>query len=222
MSERDISIAMGRETREWPGDQPFSCGWTQTLATGGSVNLSAITTSPHVGTHADAPLHVRDGWPASHEVPLAPFHGRAFVCRVDASLETVEERDLRALPAGARVERVLLRTDCSVASGRFPERWPVMSVEAIRALLRRGLVLLGVDTPSVDGRDSKTLDVHHALFGGGAFNLESLDLRDVDDGEYELVAYPILLHGLDAAPVRAVLKGPRTEDRGTIANASKQ
>ena len=82
-----------------------------------------------------------------------------------------------------------------------------MSVAAIRVLLERGLVLLGVDTPSVDARHSKTLDVHHALFGGGAFNLESLDLRGVDDGEYELVAYPILLHGLDAAPVRAVLRG---------------
>ena len=206
MKERDISIPMGASTPEWPGDQPFSCGWTQTLARGDSVNLSAITTSPHVGTHADAPLHVRDRWPASHEVPLPPFAGRAIVCKVDASLETIEMKDLSALPSNGRVERLLIRTDCSVAGGRFPERWPVMSVGAIRVLVERGLVLLGVDTPSVDARHSKTLDVHHALFGGGAFNLESLDLRGVDDGEYELVAYPILLHGLDAAPVRAVLR----------------
>jgi arylformamidase len=207
VTERDISIPMGSSTPEWPGDQPFSCGWTQTLARGASVNLSAITTSPHVGTHADAPLHVRDGWPASHEVPLSPFAGRAIVCRVDASLDTLAMKDLRAIPSSGPVERLLLRTDCSVASGRFPERWPVMSVAAVRALIERGLVLLGVDTPSVDSRHSKTLDVHHALFGGGAFNIESLDLRGVDDGEYELVAYPILLHGLDAAPLRAVLRG---------------
>lgn len=206
MSERDISIPMGASTPEWPGDQPFSCGWTQTLTRGGSVNLSAITTSPHVGTHADAPLHVRDGWPASHEVPLAPFAGPATVCRVDASLDTIEMQHLPALGATGRIERLLVRTDCSVAGGRFPERWPVMSLAAIRALLERGLVLLGVDTPSVDARHSKTLDVHHALFGGGAFNIESLDLRGVDDGEYGLVAYPILLHGLDAAPLRAVLR----------------
>ena len=218
MTERDISIPMGTSTPEWPGDQPFSCGWTQTLARGGSVNLSAITTSPHVGTHADAPLHVRDGWPASHDIPLSPFAGRAIVCRVDGSVETVEMRHLRALPASGRVERLLLRTDCSVADGRFPEQWPVMSVAAIRALLERGLVLLGVDTPSVDARHSKTLDVHHALFGGGAFNIESLDLRGVDDGDYELVAYPILLHGLDAAPLRAVLRSSRSRKRGERVN----
>jgi arylformamidase len=203
--ERDISIAMGANTPEWPGDQPFSCGWTMQLATGGSVNLSAITTSPHVGTHADAPLHVRDGRPASHELPLAPFAGRAFVCSVDASLDTVGLRDLASLPAGGRVERLLLRTQCSVAAGRFPERWPVLTVAAVRTLVDGGLKLLGVDTPSVDARHSKTLEVHHALFDAGAFNLENLDLRSVEDGEYELVAYPVLVEGVDAAPVRAVL-----------------
>ena len=206
MTEQDISIPMGASTPEWPGDQPFSCGWTMRLEAGGSVNLSAITTSPHVGTHADAPLHVRDGRPASHELPLAAFAGRAFVCSVDASLDSVELEDLPSLPPDGRVERLLLRTQCSVAAGDFPERWPVVTVAAVRALVGRGLKLLGVDTPSVDGRHSKTLEVHHALFDAGAYNLENLDLRSVQDGEYELVAYPLLLEGLDAAPVRAVLR----------------
>lgn len=206
MRELDISIPMGSRTPEWPGDKPFSCGWTMTLAGGGSVNLSAITTSPHVGTHADAPLHVRDGWLASHELPLSAFAGRASVCSVDPSLETVELKDLTSLPSRGPVERLLLRTQCSVAGGSFPKRWPVLSVEAVRVLLGRGLVLLGVDTPSLDGLHSKTLPVHHALFSGGAFNLENLDLRSIADGEYELIAYPLLLADLDAAPVRAILK----------------
>lgn len=206
MRELDISIPMGSRTPEWPGDKPFSCGWTMTLAGGGSVNLSAITTSPHVGTHADAPLHVRDGWLASHELPLSAFAGRASVCSVDPSLDTVELKDLTSLPSRGPVERLLLRTQCSVAGGSFPKRWPVLSVEAVRVLLGRGLVLLGVDTPSLDGLHSKTLPVHHALFSGGAFNLENLDLRSIADGDYELIAYPLLLADLDAAPVRAILK----------------
>jgi arylformamidase len=209
VKERDISIAIGLSTPEWPGDQPFSCGWTMTLAGGGSVNLSAITTSPHVGTHADAPLHVRDGWAPSHQLPLGAFAGRAIVCSVDPSIDTIEPWDLASLPAHGPVERLLLRTQCSIAGGSFPNRWPVLSLESVRVLLGRGLGLLGVDTPSVDALHSKTLDVHKALFAGGAFNLENLDLRSVEDGEYELVAYPVLLEGLDAAPVRAVLKDRR-------------
>ena len=206
MTERDISIAMGPRTAEWPGDQPFSCGWTMTIAGGASVNLSAITTSPHVGTHADAPLHVQDGWAASHELPLSPFAGRAVVCSVDPSIDTIEIRNLASLPPVGRVERLLVRTQCSIATGTFPDRWPVLSLEAVRTLLDRGLRLLGVDTPSVDARHNKTLEVHKTLFSGGAFNLENLDLRSVEDGEYELVAYPLLLDDLDAAPVRAVLR----------------
>jgi len=58
----------------------------------------------------------------------------------------------------------------------------------------------------VDGRESKTLDVHHELFGGGACNLENLDLRAVAPGAYELSAAPVRLVGLDAAPVRALLR----------------
>jgi arylformamidase len=204
--EYDISIPMGASTPEWPGDQPFSCQWTTRLATGGSVNLSAITTSPHVGTHADAPLHVLDGAPASHALPLPAFRGTAIVCSVESSRDVVTLNDLSTLPERGRIERLLLRTQCSVAAGKFPERWPVLSIETLQALLARGLILFGVDTPSVDSRHSKTLDVHRVLFEGGAFNLENLDLRAVADGAYELVAYPLLLQDADAAPVRAVLR----------------
>jgi arylformamidase len=185
-----------------------------TVAGGDSVNLSAITTSPHVGTHADAPFHVRDGWAASHELPLSPFAGRAVVCSVDPSVELIEPSHLSSLPHRGRVERLLLRTQCSIARGAFPDHWPVLSLPALRMLFDRGLVLLGVDAPSVDARTSKTLDVHKAIFSGGAYNLENLDLQSIEDGEYELVAYPLLVGGIDAAPVRAVLR-TRTEDRGS-------
>jgi arylformamidase len=197
---------MAAGTPEWPGDTPFSCGWTMTLAAGDSVNLSAMTTSPHVGTHADAPLHVRDGWAPSHKLPLAPFAGRAVVCSIESSLDLIEPAHLSSLPRRGRIERLLLRTQCSIAQGNFPDRWPVLSLPALQMLLDRGLVLLGVDAPSVDARTSKTLDVHKTLFGGGAFNLENLDLRSIEDGEYELIAYPLLIGGIDAAPVRAVLR----------------
>ncbi|HKT08764.1 MAG TPA: cyclase family protein [Gemmatimonadaceae bacterium] len=193
---RDISIALGPGAPEWPGDTPYSCRWTQQLARGDSVNLSAVTTSPHVGTHADAPLHVHDGWPASHELPVGVFAGPATVCSFDR---------VDALPRGP-LERLLLRTGATTAGGAFPADWPALSVRHIESLLARGLRLLGVDAPSVDTRHSTTLEVHHALFAGGAYNLENLDLRDVPDGQYDLVALPLKIVGLDAAPVRAILR----------------
>lgn len=193
---RDISIALRPGAPEWPGDTPYSCRWTQQLARGDTVNLSALTTSPHVGTHADAPVHVHDGWPASDDLPVDVFAGPATVCTFDR---------LAALP-NAPLERLLLRTGASTAGGAFPAEWPALTVRQVEALLARGLRLLGVDAPSVDARHSTTLEVHHALFAGGAYNLENLDLRDVPDGTYDLVALPLKVAGLDAAPVRAVLR----------------
>jgi arylformamidase len=203
---RDISIALGPGTPEWPGDTPYSCRWSWEIARGQSVNVSEITSSPHVGTHADAPLHVRDGWPASHEFPLEPFLGPAFVLTVDPALPSIEPAQLDALPAG-RIERLLLRSTRSIAIGdTFPQSWPALSVAAVRILLDRGLRLLGVDSPSVDARASTALEVHNALFASGAYNLENLDLRGVGDGAYELIALPLKLVAADASPVRAILR----------------
>jgi arylformamidase len=201
----DISVAVRVGTPEWPGDSPFGCGWTARIADGASVNLSSISGSPHVGTHADAPLHVHDGWPASDALPLGAFVGEVLVLDVsalDAGPLVLDADD----PRLAGVERLLLRTGRSIADGAFPTEWPVLAPESAAALAARGLRLLGVDAPSVDGRESRMLEVHHALFGGGAYVLENLDLRGISEGRYELIAPPQRLIGLDAAPVRAVLR----------------
>lgn len=206
----DISVALLPGIPEWPGDTPYSCGWPSTIAAGGSVNISSITSSPHVGTHADAPLHVRDGWPGSHELPLDVFIGPAVVLDVGSAAEeiTLGHLDHAAREAGVPLEaasRLLLRTGRSVADGAFPDRWPVLAEATARALLGFGVRLVGVDCPSVDARDSRSLPVHHMLFAGNAFNLENLDLRRVKAGAYTLVAFPLRIMGLDASPVRAVL-----------------
>jgi arylformamidase len=160
--------------------------------------------SPHVGTHADAPLHIRDDWPSSDSLELDAFVGAAVVLGFEAAQGMVDVPALAPrLPA--RVERLLLRTGRSIADGSFPQAWPALTVDAVRWLAGRGLRLLGVDAPSVDERESKTLDTHRALFEAGASVIENLDLRGVPEGRYELIALPLRVEGLDAAPVRAVL-----------------
>ena len=175
---------------------------------GSAVNVSAMTASPHAGTHADAPLHVRDGWQGTHELPLEVFCGEAAVVTVPwskADEEIGEAMLFPLLPAGP-IERLLLKTGRTVALGAFPETWPAISEACARALLGRGVRLFGVDAPSVDQRESKTLPVHHMVFSGGGFVLENLDLRRVMDGRYELLAFPLKVMAMDAAPVRAVLR----------------
>lgn len=205
MRLRDISITLSAGIPEWPGDTPYSCGWTATISDGASVNLSSISSSPHVGTHADAPMHVRDGWPGSHELPLEAFYGPVVVADVSELKGEIGLDLLEPLIAGYRLERLILKTGSTIASGSFPEEWATLSESCARTLLGLGLRLLGVDAPSVDARESKSLAVHKMLFSGNAFILENLDLRRTQPGEYDIMAFPIKMMSLDAAPVRAIL-----------------
>ena len=75
----DISPLVAPDAPIFPGDEPYSLRWTARLSPGCPVNLSAITMSPHVGAHADAPLHYADDAPAIAEVALDAYLGR---CRV--------------------------------------------------------------------------------------------------------------------------------------------
>ena len=203
---KDISVTLNPDTPEWPGDTPFTCGWSSLMGAGASVNVSAFTSSPHVGTHADAPLHVREGWSGSHELSLDAFYGPAIVVYVSSLDKEISIEDLEKIQSLPFVERLLLRTGRTIAAGAFPEDWPTLSETCVRTLLGRGLRLLGVDAPSVDARESKNLPVHNMLFAGNAAILENLDLRRVTPTMYELIAFPLKLMALDAAPVRAVLR----------------
>ena len=181
---------------------------------GSSVNVSAITCSPHAGTHADTPLHVTSGAAASESLPLDAFCGACVVVDVsDVEDAVIETRVVDERTGGTITTRLILKTGRSVATGMFPKSWPRLSAECANELVKRGVVLVGTDSPSVDDLDSKTLDVHHALLDHGVCVLENLDLRDVREGEYLLDALPMKVAGLDAAPVRAVLRPMTTPIR---------
>jgi arylformamidase len=202
----DISVAFAAATPAWPGDTPFSCGWAWDMSKGASVNVSQWVTSPHVGTHADAPLHVLADGAGADALPLLPFVGAATVVDVAHFGGAISLDGLRAAGWRPGIERLVLRTQRTTASGTFPAFWPSLDPAAATALVQGGLRLLAVDCPSVDDRESKDLSVHHAIFGGGAYVLENLDLRGIEPGDYELVAFPLKVDCCDAAPVRAFIR----------------
>jgi arylformamidase len=173
-------------------------------AEGASVNVSELRMSAHTGTHADGPLHVADGALPIGLVPLEPYLGPARVYdvrqhpRID---DAVAELVLRMpSPQRALPHRLL------DVGGRFPEVFPAITPSAARRLVDAGVRLVGTDAPSVDPFDSKRLETHHILGAEGCAILENLLLRDVPEGEYELIALPLRLEEADASPVRAVLR----------------
>jgi arylformamidase len=106
--------------------------------------------------------------------------------------------------------RVLFRTQTFPDPQRWRDDFASLSPELIVWLAQRGVVTVGIDTPSVDPHDSKQLESHQALFAHDVAVLEGLVLDQVPEGEYTLIALPLNLEGFDASPVRAVLLPPRT------------
>ena len=87
------------------------------------------------------------------------------------------------------------------------EEFAAISADAIAAIAAHGVVLIGTDAPSLDPQNSKTLDAHQVVKKNDMRVLEGLVLDDVPAGDYELIALPLKLAGLDASPVRAILRG---------------
>jgi arylformamidase len=211
----DISQPLSSKSACFPGDVPCSRKITASLSENGSFNLSAITTSPHVGTHTDAPAHIEGSLlelaACAGALPLAPYIGPALVVDVSPVTSAITlECFCRQLAGqqdagGATPTRVLLKTRQQVRCDVFEQAYAWLSLELVDYLAARSLVLVGIDTPSVDDVASTTLSVHHALAAHQIFWLENLDLTGVDAGAYFLVALPLKLMEAEAAPVRAVL-----------------
>jgi arylformamidase len=200
----DISPPIAPDTPTFPGDTAYLQRWVAQIGPGCPVNVSEITMSPHIGAHADAPLHYGRDASAIGHVDLDPFLGR---CRV------IHAIDLGAIIrpehlAGAIAElpsRVLVRT-CLRAPTTWSPEFSVFAPETIAWLAGLGVRLVGIDSPSVDPADSKTLESHQQLLAHDMRVLENLVLDDVPPGDYELIALPLKLSRADASPVRAVLR----------------
>lgn len=207
----DISAPLGLRTAPFPGDTPFTRKWTMRMSEGDSCNVSAVTQSPHVGTHADAPYHYDPYGLTTEQLPLDLYVGLAQVVHVRSEIQdgqpyvTVDALRAAAWPTSP-VERILLRTDSYRDVAHFDPGFAALSPEAVDYLADYGVRLIGVDTPSVDPAASTDLPAHRRCCERGVLILEVLRLAHVIPGMYELIALPLALSGSDASPVRAVLR----------------
>ena len=107
--------------------------------------------------------------------------------------------------------RVLIRTYRQAPLQAWDPRFSALAPATIDALHARGVRLVGIDTPSLDPADSKSLDSHQRVRMHGMAILEGIVLDDVPAGDYELIALPLKIAGCDASPVRAVLGSCRRD-----------
>jgi arylformamidase len=201
----DISPPVQEGAPVFPGDTPYRQQWAASIAPGCPVNVSTLTLSPHVGAHADAPLHYEAGGTPVGALALDPYLGPCRVIHAIGRRPLVTWDDLahasQHLPA-----RVLVRTYQHAPVDRWDPLLAAFAPETIERLADAGVRLVGIDTASIDPADSKSLESHQAIRRRGLRVLENLVLDAVPEGDYELIALPLKLMTADASPVRAVLR----------------
>jgi len=200
----DISPALNSQTAVWPGDESFSRKVALDTEKGNHMTLSSITTTLHVGAHADSPNHFGKGKAGIDAVELWRYQGACQVIEVKKTPHTeITLEDIKGVKIVA--PRVLFKTNSFPDPNRFNTDFCAFSEGLIETLSSQGVVLMGIDTPSVDLFESKDLASHKATLKTKMAVLEGLVLNHVEPGLYDLVAFPLKIVGGDASPVRALL-----------------
>lgn len=199
----DITPTVSPRIAVWPGDVPYTRTINAAFAQGANLDLSSISTTVHLGAHTDAPSHYHADGVGIDRRPLDRYYG---ACQVVTVAVARNARILPAdLPTAIRAPRVLFRTDTFPDPTVFNEDFAALSPELVDHLADRGVVLVGLDTPSVDPCHDRDLRSHNAIYRRDLAILEGVVLDDAPDGLYTLIALPLKLEGADASPVRAVL-----------------
>ena len=60
----------------WPGDTAYESRLTWSMDEGATVNVSRIVTTPHLGSHADAPFHTEPRGETMADLPLERYSRR--------------------------------------------------------------------------------------------------------------------------------------------------
>ncbi len=198
---RDVSRPISAATPVWPGDRRLELETHRE----GAWTVSTLSASLHLGTHLDTPLHVDPAGPGLDAIPLDRFVGPAEVVLARPGAELVGRGDL---PEGwvPYAARVLVRTDSHPLDGPIEAGFAALDAELVAWLGSRGVELVGIDTPSVDPLGSTDHPAHHALARAGMVWIEGLWLEGVEPGLYVLAALPLRLCGVEAAPLRAVIR----------------
>ncbi|MAZ49467.1 MAG: kynurenine formamidase [Halobacteriovoraceae bacterium] len=200
----DISPPITEDYAVFPGDTKFKLTELMSFEAGNHLDLCTMTTTTHLGAHTDAPRHYSPTGGGMGDITLSNYIGE---CQV---IEVQTKKGERIRPSDFQVEintpRVLFRTNSVTNHNIWEPEFCALSVELIEMLATKNVILVGIDTPSVDLSKAKDLIAHQAISKAKMSILEGIDLSKISDGKYELIALPLNLTKADASPVRAILR----------------
>lgn len=205
----DVTIAVSKIVPTFPGDPKVKIDLCSSIANGDAANVSQICFGVHTATHVDAPNHFLDGTRKVAELDLYKLIGDCYVLELSDDVLAIEPKHIEHLE---NVERILFKTRNSQFWNEpekgFREDFTYISPAAAKVLVEKNIKLVGIDYLSVEQFGVGSFDTHITLLDKEVVIIEGLDLREVSQGNYELMCLPLKIEGGtgDGSPARTVLK----------------
>src|SRR4051812_15238181 len=173
----DISLPIHAGGLVYPGNPEIAIESQQSMASGGSSNVSSLSFGSHTGTHVDAPLHMIPDGAGVDELSLDILMGPALVLEFGPDVGAVTEAALREAGAMGH-DRVLLKTRNSsfIAKREFVRDYTYLAPDGAEYLTGNGVKLVGIDYLSIEQFHSGHHRTHKTLLGRGIVIVEGLDL----------------------------------------------
>lgn len=204
----DVSVPLHADLPVWPSAPKIAVVRTEDMGAGAGANVSDISMNAHSGTHIDAPLHFIHNGKTTEQIDLDRFIGPCQV--VDArGISTITAAWLTSQLQTPKSKRLLFKTDNSDhwvnMSHPFVEDFCALSLDAAQWVVDHGIELVGIDYLSIQSYhdDFRT---HQVLLGNEVVIVETLDLRAVEPGMYELICLPLKVRNVEGIPARVILR----------------
>jgi len=171
-------------------------------------NITQLIISTHQGTHLDAPYHFFDDGRTVDKLDLSRCVGPAEVLDFTRAAPgyNLTPRDFKSCQSRiAPGSRILLRTDWwkKFPEGEYFSDGPMISPELARWLVRKKIVMLGLETPGVHPVEWEK--VHKIFLKAQIVIIEGLaHLNKLKKERVFFVAAPLKIKGRDGSPVRAI------------------
>jgi arylformamidase len=179
--------------------QPVAPAWTGVASL---TEEAERTRAPGCAAQADAAGALAG---SEGRVSLLPYIGPARVIDLRYGGGAIMPEAVHAYLACAP-SRILFRTRAASAQEAQNADLATIHPETLEMLATRGVLLVGIDTPSIDPENSETMDARRTARRANMRVLEGLLLNGVPAGDYELIALPLSAADPEASPVRAILR----------------
>jgi len=203
----DISYPLSQDLNVYPGDRNFSSNSENF----GTTVVSSIESTLHLGTHTDAPSHFILHGKTIDQVDVNKYIGICQIITFDYAKQPSQiiwKRDLPELKA----RKILFATNSFNYYAPFDYNYASFSTELCEYLIQQGCELIGIDTPSVDPYEDNEFLNHKLFLSNEVAIIEGLKLNGIKAGLYEMLSIPLALSGLEASPLRVLIKPIKKEN----------